>query len=216
MADERVPTTSEELVPVLQQELEVLARAAFGVAGTCEPWPDPVSEERKFDDRVEMFGRRLAEAVAARPRPVACESWTVVVDIHKVEAGDETKIANLGDAPRYSSSAPDGRATVLFLPMLALSSKEDVWLQELRDRRGKIGSFAASVSVVMGMDLAANERIVAVTRMSPRGSGRWWSSGTMAADRTAKLGPWSDKDPPTPAGAPTAVKVTSVGSSMLN
>lgn len=215
MGDERVPKTAEELVPLMQQEFEDVAKQACAAAGTCVPWPDSTTDEQGFDAAVELFGRRLAEAVAARPRPLACESWNIVVDVRKVEAPDVPKIDQLGPTSKWIVS--DGvRATLLFLPVLVHQGDEKTGLELLRAKYAGVGSLAASVSIVLGLDCVANTRIVAVTRNSPRGSARWWSWGPMAANRTAKLGQWSNTDPPTPAGSPTAVRVTSVGSSMLN
>jgi len=215
MPDDRVPTTAEELVPVMQQEFEDVAKQACAIVGTLVPLPDSRDEPEKFDAMIETFGRRLAEAVAARPRPLACESWNVVVDVRRVQAADAPKIDQLGLTSKWVVA--DGvRDTLLFLPVLVHQGDEKTGLELLRGKYGGIGELAASVSIVVGLDCVANTRIVAVTRTSPRGSARWWSWGPMAANRTAKLGQWANTDPPVPIGSPQAVNVTSVGSSMLN
>lgn len=211
----RVPKTAEELVPLMQQEFEDVAKQACAAASTCVPWPDSTADAQGFDAAVELFGRRLAEAVAARPRPLACEAWTVVVDVRRVQAADAPKIDQLGLTSKWVVA--DGvRDTLLFLPVLVHQGDEATGLELLRSKYAGVGELAASLSIVLGLDCVANTRIVAVTRTSPRGSARWWSWGPLAANRTAKLGQWANTDPPVPAGSPQAVKVTSVGSSMLN
>jgi len=200
---------------VMQQEFEDVAKQACAIVGTLVPLPDSRDEPEKFDAMIETFGRRLAEAVAARPRPLACESWNVVVDVRRVQAADAPKIDQLGLTSKWVVA--DGvRDTLLFLPVLVHQGDEKTGLELLRGKYGGIGELAASVSIVVGLDCVANTRIVAVTRTSPRGSARWWSWGPMAANRTAKLGQWANTDPPVPIGSPQAVNVTSVGSSMLN
>jgi len=216
MPDERVPTTAEELVPVIQQEFEDVTKQACAAAGTCVPWPDSTTDVQGFDAMVELFGRRLAEALAARPRPLVCDPWTVVVDVRRVASADVPKIDQLKLTLKAVIDEPGNRPTLLFLPVLVHQGDEVTGIELMRSKYGGVGELAASVSIVLGLDCIANTRIVAVTRTSPRGSARWWSWGPMAANRTAKLGQWANTDPPTPAGTPQAVRVTSVGSSMLN
>lgn len=208
--------TAEELVPVMQQEFEDVTKQACAAAGTCVPWPDSTTDAQGFDSAVELFGRRLAEAVAARPRPLACEAWTVVVDVRRVEASDVPKIDQLKLTLKAVIDEPGERPTLLFLPILVHQGDEATGIDLMRSKYVGVGELAASVSIILGLDCVANTRIVAVTRTSPRGSARWWSFGPLASNRTAHLGQWANTDPPMPAGTPTAVKVTSVGSSMLN
>jgi len=215
MSDGRVPTTAEELVPVIQQEFENVAKQACAIVGSLVPLPDSKNEPQAFDAMLEAFGKRLAEAVAARPRPLACDAWSIMVDVRRVEAADSPKIDQMGLTSKWVVA--DGvRATLLFLPVLIHQGDEKTGLELLHSKYGGVGELVATVSVVLGLCVAANERRAVVIRTSSSGNSRWWSSGPMAADRSAKLGQWSNTDPSVPDDAKAPVKVTSTGSSMLN
>ena len=70
----KVPPTEEETIPAMREEFERLAADAFRAAGKCAPWADFDQEPRAFEEQVGKFGRLLAEAVAARPRPRSANS----------------------------------------------------------------------------------------------------------------------------------------------
>ena len=213
----KVPPTEEETIPAMREEFERLAADAFRAAGKCAPWADFDQEPRAFEEQVGKFGRLLAEAVAARPRPPICEQWTILVDLRRIGAGSleavKEKIGNLKLAAAHVEGGPGERPTVLFFPLLVRRGSEEAGSALLRARYAAAGELVAGVSISLGTD-GAGTRTAEVARRSGSGKSGWRSSGTMAADRTAKLGPWTDGAPAAPDAA--APKITALGSSMLN
>ncbi len=219
MADER--TFDDETMALVIDELGKVARDALLPSRLVTCIPDPSSNPDLFDQSVEGFGRLLAEAVSKRPRPLVLDSLVILIDVRMADSVakmvPEAVERRDGVEVLWCSENPDpSRRGIVFLPLIVPSDAVDRGLLVLRRKYDHVGELLATVSVVFGTDCAACRRIVAVTRTSKRGAARWWSSGVLAADRTAKLGKWIDKDPPVPDVSKIPVRATSAGSSMIN